>query len=91
MHKTPLDTHGSEERLRREKSIALSRSALSIDRDMGSLAESSRGNFGGWGGGPTKAKEITNPLLGNLYRLERFGKAMEGNSAWEVPGAILNG
>jgi len=28
---------------------------------------------------------------GSKFRLERFGKAMEGNSAWEAPGGLLNG
>lgn len=28
---------------------------------------------------------------GNIYRLERFGKAMMGTASWEVPGAVLNG
>lgn len=26
----------------------------------------------------------------NKYRLERFGKAMTGNSAWDTPGGFLN-
>ena len=28
---------------------------------------------------------------GNRFRLERFGKAMTGNTAWEPPGGVLNG